>query len=116
MNEPGIDPQIPSGPVESQDTVESLRRQMNLLFGALIVTSFTLTVYLALQARRASMDLLVIEPRAAEAMKASQQDAASMQAVFVKLSDFARTHPDFQKQIFSKYKFNTNAVTPPAKK
>ena len=116
MNEPGNEPQNPSRPVDSADTVESLRRQMNLLFGGLIITSFTATIYLGLEARRVTLDLPIAQQRASEITKLSQQDAGSMQPIVVKLSEFARAHPDFQKQIFFKYRFNTNAPAPAANK
>jgi hypothetical protein len=116
MNEPGNEPQNTPRAVEPEDTVESLRRQVNLLFGGLIITSFTLTLFLGLQARRASMDLMSVQAHAAEQFRQNQQDAAAIQSVFGKLTDFARTHPDFQKQILSRYRFNTNAPAAPAKK
>ena len=118
MNEPGIDPQNISRPVDSEDSVEPLRRQMNLLFGGLLISSLTLTAYLGLQARRASADLVMVRAHEAEQFKMNQQDSASIQSVYAKLSDFARTHPDFQKQILSRFQFNnsTNAPAAPAKK
>ena len=106
MNEPGNDLPSASLPLESEETIESLRRQVNLLFSGLVITSFIVTAYLCLEARRASIDLMMVQPRAAEIMKLSEQDSTSAQEIYIKLSDFARTHPDFQKQIFFKYKFN----------
>ena len=110
MNEPEIN--LPTTPrsFDDLDTIESLRRQVNLLLGTLIVLSFTLTIYLGLQARRASIDYSVTKPRLVEADHLFQQDNASVQAAFNKLTEFARTHPDFQTQIFSKYKLNEPPV------
>ena len=116
MNEPGNDPQNLSQPVNGGDSVETLRRQMNLLFGGLLISSLTLTAYLALQARRASADLLEVQARAIEQFKINQQDIASIQSIYVKLADFGRTHPDFQKRILSRYQFDTNALAEPPKK
>jgi hypothetical protein len=116
MNEPGNDLQTDLRSPEDAETVESLRRQINLLFGGLIITSFTLTAYLGLEARRASADLVAIQQNADQVARISQQEGQAMQSDFVKLSEFARTHPDFQKQIFAKYKFNTNSAPAPAKK
>jgi hypothetical protein len=109
MNEPENNLPAASRSVAGDENYENLRRQINLLFGALIVTSFTLTAYLGLQARRASVELLAIQPRADEATRLLQQDDASAKAAFSKLEDFGRTHPDFQARILSKYKVNTNA-------
>ena len=102
--------------MDNDGIIEGLRRQVNLLFGGLIITSFTVTAYLCLEAKRVTLDLPAAQQRAAEITKLSQQDAASMQPIVVKLSEFARTHPDFQKQIFFKYKFNLNPPAAPDKK
>ncbi len=115
MNAPENNPDIENVPrLEEGDGYENLRRHVTLLFGALIISSFTLTAYLGLQARRSSVELMNIKPREIEAIKAVDQDNAAVQSVYQKLADFGRTHPDFQKQILSKYKVSTNA--PPAVK
>jgi len=101
---------------DNGDSYENLRRQINLLFGALVVSSFTLTAYLGLQARRASMELMTTKPHEAEALKLIDQDNAAVQAVYGKLVEFGRTHPDFQKQVLSKYKVNTTNTAPEVKK
>ncbi|HEY2081731.1 MAG TPA: hypothetical protein VGI88_03020 [Verrucomicrobiae bacterium] len=113
MNEPENNLQNPPRSMDSE-TCESLRRQINLLFGALVVTSFTLTAFLGVQARRSSLEYLVIQPRAAEADKLLQQDNAAVQSTYSKLAEFGRTHPDFQAKVLAKYKINTNvpAATP----
>lgn len=112
MNEPEKDLQPIPRSVDNEEKTETLRRQINLLFGGLIITSFTVTAYLGLQARRSSMDLLAVKPRAVESLRVAQQEELSAQSIFAKLTDFARTHPDFQKQVFAKYRINSNA--PPA--
>jgi hypothetical protein len=116
MNEPENNLSNPSRSIDFNDTCESLRRQINMLFGALVVTSFTLTAYLAVQARRASVELLALKPRAEEADKLIQQDDVSVRSIYSKLADFGRTHPDFQAKILSKYKINTNAPETAPKK
>ena len=116
MNEPENNLQNAPRSVDSEDIIEDLRRQVNLLFGGLVITSFIVTAYLCLEARRASIDLLVIQSHAVEMAKLYEQDAASAQSIYVKLADFARTHPDFQKQIFFKYKFNANTPAASDKK
>lgn len=114
MNEPEMNLNPGAARSTDSDEVESLRRQVALLFGALVISSFTLTAFLGLQARRASVELVATQPRAEEAFKLVQQDNAAMQMAFSKLTEFARTHPDFQKQILSKYKVNSNAAPPTA--
>ena len=114
MNETGIDPQ--SRPAGDSETIENLRRQINLLFGGLIVVSFTLTAYLGLQGRRAAMDMLVVQRAAEDTSKMVQQDDAAVEAGYGKLKEFARTHPDFDKQVLSRFHLNSNAATPAPKK
>ena len=109
MDAPDTNPQIENvSRSDNGEGFENLRRQITLIFGALIVSSFTLTAYLGLQARRASVELLTVKPRETEALKLVEQDNAAVQSVYAKLIEFGRTHPDFQKQILSKYKINTN--------
>lgn len=116
MNEPLNTPPNDSG--ESNEKIESLRSQMNLLFGALLVASFTLTAFLGLQARRASLDLLNLKGPAEETVRLAQQDNAAVANTFAKLIEFGHTHPDFQKVVLAKY-LSTNAApaaAAPAKK
>jgi hypothetical protein len=110
MNEPENTPQSAPRSVDGNETCESLRRQINLLFGALVLTSFTLTAYLGLQARRASMDYTLAKPRAEEAVKLFQQDNVTVEAALAKLADFGRSHPDFQTNILNKYKISKPAA------
>lgn len=113
MNETGNEPQ--SHPVDNGDQIEDLRRQVNLLFGGLIVASFTLTAFLGLHARRASIDVLAAQNAADQTTRAVQQDQEAVRATFDKLKEFARTHPDFDKQVLSRFHLNTNSATPPKK-
>jgi hypothetical protein len=112
----------PPAASETNEKIESLRSQMNLLFGAVLVASFTLTAFLAVQARRASLDFLSLRGPAAESIRLVQQDNEAVEATYAKLTDFARTHPDFQKVVFAKYRLSTNgapaaaAPAAPAKK
>lgn len=110
MNEPANTPPDFTG--DNSEKIESLRYQMNLLFGCLLIASFTLTAFLGVQARRASMDLISLKGPAAQSMQLVEQDNAAVKATFDKLTEFGRTHPDFQKVILSKYRLNSN--TPPA--
>ena len=115
MNEIANEPQ--SRPAGNEDQIEDLRRQTNLLFGALIIVSFTLTVYLGLQARRASKDLVEAQNAAEQSHQMVQQENLAAGGTIEKLKDFARTHPDFDKQqILPMFRVNTNAPAAPAKK
>lgn len=116
MNEPEANPQNIAGSVDADEAHENLRRQINLLFAALIVSSFTLTAYLGLQAHRASIDYSVTKPQVDAAIQMFQQGNASLQVDLTKLVEFGRTHPDFQKQVLAKYKINgaTLPATPAA--
>ena len=91
MNEPENDPQNASRLMDMNENYEALRRQSNLMFIGLVVTSFTLTVFLGLQAKRAAAELSVIKPAAVETAKAVQQNDANVQALFTKLTEFGRT-------------------------
>lgn len=115
MNEIGNEPQ--SRPAGNEDQIEDLRRQINLLFGALIIASFTLTIYLGLQARRASKDLAEVQNAVEQSLKMIQQEDGAAAGTIEKLKDFARTHPDFDKQqILPMFRVNTNAPAAPPKK
>jgi hypothetical protein len=115
MNEPGP-AQTDPRPADREDTVEGLRRQINLLLGGLLISSLTLTAFLALQARRASADLRAVQYHVVEQFKVNQHDIASIQMVYGKLAEFGRAHPDFQKRILSQFQFETNAPMVPAAK
>jgi hypothetical protein len=116
MNEPGNDLPNVSRPVDAENSIEGLRRQVNLMFAALLICSFILTAFLALQAKRASADLAEIRAHAVEQYNENRQDVAAIQANYARLAEFGRTHPDFQKQILSRYVFDNNPPVQPAKK
>jgi hypothetical protein len=100
-----------------REECEDLRRQVNLLFGGLVVASCTLMLYLCLQAKRAAAELKLIQPQADQVLKAVEQDNAAAEGIYAKLAEFARTHPDFQNKIFYKYKMaGTNAPAAAPKK
>lgn len=111
MNEPENNPQISSPAPDAESASQELRRLINILFGAMILTSFTVTAYLGLQSKRASEEAAQAKAQVNELARAIQQEDSTIQATYSKLSEFARRHPDFQ-QILSKYRVNT---TPPAK-
>lgn len=106
----------PSAQMEdSNQEIESLRSQMNLLFGCMLVASLTLTAFLGLQARRAHLEAITLKGPATQTLQALQQTENGMKSTLMKLDEFGRTHPDFQKII----RFTTNApaaTAGPAKK
>jgi hypothetical protein len=114
MNEPEINLPNTARSIDANEAHESLRRQINLLFGALIISSFTLTAYLGLQARSVSLDCTTAKTQLDGAIRAFDQENVSVQTALTKLQEFARTHPDFQKQIFAKYKINGPMPAAPA--
>jgi hypothetical protein len=114
MNEPETNLQNAPRSLDAADTHESLRRQLNLLFAAVVISSFTLTAFLGLQARRVSMDYAATKVQLDGALRVFQQDNVSLQAALTKLQEFGRTHPDFQKQILAKYKINGPMPAAPA--
>lgn len=109
MNEPGNDLPV-SRPVENQDTIEGLRRELNLVFGTFLIASFTLTLYLGLEGRRAALELAAEQ----QIMRAIEQDDVALANTFGKLTEFGLTHPDFQKQVLSKFRLNTSTNSAPA--
>lgn len=109
MNETENDLQSGARITELEERCGELRRIVNILFAGLVVTSFTLTAYLALEGHRASQDADVAKQRAEYYQRVVQQDDAAIQAFYTKMQEFGRTHPDFQKQILSKYKVTNNA-------
>ena len=109
MNEPGTDLQNAAGTAASNETVADLRGLVNLLFASLLVSSATLTTLLGVQAHRASAESAVLKAQAGQLSKAMQQEEANDKAVFAKLEEFGRTHPDFQKIVLSKYESTTTS-------
>lgn len=90
---------------ELTENSQELRRLVNLLFAGLVITSFTLTAYLGLEARRASVQLSFIKPQAEQTLSVLKQTGTHDQAILSRLVEFARTHPDFQNKVLSKYNF-----------
>jgi hypothetical protein len=112
MSEPQNNPEISSSAPDPDLKYSELQRLVNMLFAGLAITSFTLTAFLGLQAKRASEEATNAKTRAEELMTAAEQDDANIQTAFNKLAEYAHKHPDFQNQVLYKYKNNT---TPPAK-
>jgi hypothetical protein len=114
MNEPESNLQNAPRSMDAEEAHESLRRQINLLFGALLISSFTLTAFLALQAGRVSTEYATAKMQAEGALRTFQEDNVALQATLTRLQEFARTHPDFQKQILVRYKIDGPMPAAPA--
>jgi hypothetical protein len=115
MNEPE-NPQSATGTGTAEENWAELRRVINLMFAGLVITSFTLTAYLAVQGRRAEIEAKDGKAHAEEAMKVIQQDDATIQVFFTKLEEYGRTHPDFQNRVLAKYKLTANPPAPGSSK
>lgn len=115
-----MDPLENNPPAHQGDTreqIESLRYQMNLIFGSLLIASCILAAFLGVQAHRASMDLLDVKNSLAASTQMIKQDNVTMGGTYESLKEFARTHPDFDKVVLSNFRPNTNsAPAQPAKK
>jgi hypothetical protein len=86
-----------------------LHRTVNLLFAGLIITSLTLTAYLGLEAKRAGTLASGANAQAERVEQEFKQTEANVHTAFEKLQEFARTHPDFQAKVLSKYTMTTNS-------
>lgn len=94
---------------ELEEKCGELRRVVNVLFAGLVVTSFTLTAYLGLEARRAAQDADGARRVTDYWQQVVRQDDTAIQDFYSKIQEFGRTHPDFQKVVLSKYKITSNA-------
>ncbi|HTY89100.1 MAG TPA: hypothetical protein VMB80_16760 [Candidatus Acidoferrum sp.] len=105
MNETESPIAQPAAPVPQNDLLDqvvALRQQVFTLLLALVVVSGTLTVFLYIQARRASMELAVIKPQASAMIDAFKQKQPTMETFVKQLTAYGVTHPDFQP-ILKKY-------------
>ena len=116
MNVPENNPQGLPHSMDENEVVERLRRQVNLIFGALIVSSLTLALFLGVQAREITIQDNVVKNNVNEFGRAVQQDTLNVGATFTKLAEFARTHPDFQKQVLTNYVVNIQKSSPAPEK
>lgn len=108
MSETESDLQNPSQANDSTEKFEELRRIVNLLFAGLIISSFTLTAYLGLEARRAAVLAAATKAEAEQVDRELKQADANVEPAVSKLVEFGHTHPDFQAKVLSKYQISTN--------
>ena len=107
MNEPETTTPVRPDVEELKETCAALRHQVTTLLLALIVVSGTLTVHLGLLARHDGRELAGLRPQAVKMMEAIKREEPQITDFAVKLTEFGRTHPDFQP-ILSKFNIHVN--------
>jgi len=93
---------------ELTEKCRELSRMVNLLFAGLVITSFTLTAFLGLEAKRSAKLHSFRKQQAEDTMTALKQTDAHDQAILSRLVEFGRTHPDFQNKVLVKYNITAN--------
>lgn len=111
MSDTEIKPSVPAN--SSCPQCEGLQRQLNLLLIGLIVLSGTFAVFLWRQTRYIRSDLAAMKPAAGLIIQGYNQEKPQVDAFLAKVSEYARTHPDFAP-IAKKYQLQvpTNAPSP----
>jgi hypothetical protein len=91
----------------------ALSRQVNLLILALFLVSGTVTAYLWLQARWLGKNIEAVRPQARQAAEASAKEMPVVTAFVTKLTEYGRTHTNFQPFIvrYGLGATNTNPFT-----
>ncbi len=101
---------------ELKEQVAALNRQATFLFIALVVLSFTLTAFLGLQWRRAGKELDAMKQQVAQMQQTGKQEGPQVQALFGRLVEYGKTHPDLTP-LLNKYGAKPAAApAAPAKK
>jgi hypothetical protein len=108
----------PGRPVadDLQVQIDSLRHLVISVLVLVIVVSGTFNLYLWRQVKYAKMDLGGVRPQATQMIaEYNRVNAPLMQEFLRKITDYAKTHPDFAP-ILTKYGVRATAVTgaPPA--
>jgi len=86
----------------------------------LVVLSFTLTAFLAVQFWRTRKELEGIRPQAMQIIEARKKDGPLIQNFMTKLAEYGQTHPEFAARLAKQgIKLNatapTSALTSPAR-
>ncbi|HVV00700.1 MAG TPA: hypothetical protein VHH88_05015 [Verrucomicrobiae bacterium] len=96
-----------------QDQVNSLRQLVVSLLILLLIVSGTFNIYLLRQYRSTSKDLTAYRPFAANVVNSYQKgDGPAAEAFVRNISEYGRTHPDFEK-ILAKYGIKLGSVPAP---
>ena len=93
---------------------EGLQKQLNLLLIGLIVLSATLAVFLLMQTRYIRHDLTNMKPAAGVIIQGYNQEKPAVDAFVAKVTEYARTHPDFAP-IAHKYQLQVTNAAPATK-
>jgi hypothetical protein len=99
---PTAPPTAPHDLTELQAQYDSLSRLVNMILLLLVIVSGTLTVFLLREYKAVHRDVLIIRPRYTETVARFQQLKPKMDEFERRVSEFARTHPDFAA-IVAKY-------------
>ena len=107
-------PEVPGSDLSAQ--VAALRRQVFTLLLVLIVVSGTLGVYLYYQQRILGKEIAAFQPQAQQAIQAYKQNQPNMEHFVSELITYGNSHPDYRKQVLSKFPFTqpVPAATAPA--
>jgi hypothetical protein len=100
----------PPAPVEWNEQVAALQRQVFSLLLALIVVSGTLTVYLYRQASLTGKDIKSLRTQVIEPFK---QKEPAMESFLNQLVAYGQTHADF-RPVLVKYGINPTSAVPAA--
>lgn len=89
-----------------------LRKQVVTILGLLIIISGTFNIYLLRQSRYANNDLKMIRTQAARIIpQYTKTRGPAMDNMVSKLTEYAKTHPDFAP-ILAKYGVNVTSNAP----
>jgi len=106
-SKPTVQPEVN----DLQAEVDSLRHLVVSILILLIVVSGTLSIYLLRQWRTTSREVAAIRPQVAQMAGIYQRDeAAWMQDIVKKFTEYGRTHPDFMP-LLAKYNLKPTAAT-----
>jgi hypothetical protein len=110
MNEPETkSTNSPDEVAELKEQCAGLERRLTLVLLGLVLCSLTVTGFVGLQVRRIGKDLDAVRPQARQVAEASAKEMPVVQTFMTKLTDYGKTHPDFQP-IVTKFGLTTNAV------
>jgi hypothetical protein len=91
---------------ELKEQCAGLAQQVRILLYGLVVASFTLTLFLALQARRAGRELDLIQPTATQIAELSKKEEVAIRTFLGQLLEYGKVHSDFAA-LLQKYKIVT---------
>lgn len=102
MNDLENESPLPDDLTQLQEQCDSLRQLVNTMLILLVIVSGTLTIFLLHQYKVVHKEVLAVRPQYNEALARYQQLKPKMDDFERRISEFARTHPDFAV-ILAKY-------------